>query len=163
MAKRARAFGAHVIGVRRNPDGTEPADETTTPDNLPGILPRADVVVLAAPANDGTAHLADTRFLRAMKPDSVLVNIARGALVDEAALLESLEAGRPGHAILDVFETEPLPESSPLWVHPRVHVTPHGAAMSDGTRDRGDLVFLENLRRYLDEEALQFEVALSSA
>lgn len=163
VAKRARAFGAHVVGVRRNPDGTEPADETTTPDRLPGILPRADVAVLAAPANDGTERLVDRSFLLAMKPDSVLVNIARGALIDEAALLESLGKGRPGHAILDVFETEPLAETSPLWVHPQVHVTPHAAAMSDGTRNRGDLVFLENLKRYLDNGTLQFEVALTSA
>lgn len=158
VASRAKAFGAHVIGVRRSPKGDEPADEMITLDAVVDAVPRADVVVLSAPANAETEHLVDRKFLSQMKPDSVLVNIGRGALVDEAALLKSLEDGQPGTAILDVFEKEPLPEDSPFWAHPRVRMTAHCAGDSNMTILRNDDLFLENLRRYLAGEDLRLVV-----
>ncbi|MBI1182273.1 MAG: hypothetical protein GC201_17155 [Alphaproteobacteria bacterium] len=155
---RARAFGARVIGVRRNPSADDPADEMITPDRIAEVLPRVDVVAIAAPHSDATNKLVDAGFLAAMKPDSVLVNIARGRLVDEPALLAALDAGKPATAILDVFEKEPLPSDSRFWDHPRVLLSAHCAADSPMNIRRGDEVFLGNLSRYLNGEKLRLVV-----
>ncbi|MCP4750003.1 MAG: D-2-hydroxyacid dehydrogenase [Proteobacteria bacterium] len=161
IAVRAAAFGCHVTGVRRTPTGDEPATATITPDRIPDVLPDSDVVVLSAALNDESKLLVDRSFLKAMKPTSILVNIARGSMIDEKALLESLDRGIPAHAILDVFETEPLPEESPFWAHPRVQVTAHCSAFTPEKTIRGDALFLENLKRYLEGKTLEFEVDLS--
>ncbi|MBL8771729.1 MAG: D-2-hydroxyacid dehydrogenase [Phenylobacterium sp.] len=155
VARRAQAFGAHVTGVRRNPAPEPCADAIATPSALPDVLPDADVWVLAAPATAETRHVADAAAFARMKPGSILVNVGRGALVDEPALLAALAAGRPAHAVLDVFETEPLPADSPFWDHPQVTLTPHASGMSAGNPVRNDATFLENLRRFLAGEPLQ--------
>jgi len=158
VAERARAFGTTVLGVRCSPDGTEPVDELHPPEALPDLLPRADVVVLSLPATADTTGLVDDAFLAAMRPDAVLVNVARGAIVDEAALLRALDAGRPDFAVLDVVGTEPLPADSPLWAHEKVVVTPHSSSGGDGRFARGADLFAENLRRYTAGEPLLHEV-----
>lgn len=158
VARRARALGAHVVGVRRHPDGTEPVDEMVAPGAIPEVVPRADVVVLTLPATDETRHLVDAGFLGAMAPDAVLVNVARGSIVDERALLAALDAGRPDYAVLDVVGTEPLPPGSPLWSHPKVEVTPHSSSGGHGRFARGAELFAENLRRYRAAEPLLHEV-----
>jgi phosphoglycerate dehydrogenase-like enzyme len=158
-ARRARAFGAKIVGVRRQ-TGPEPlADAMATPDALPSLLPGADVVVLSLPLNANTANMVDAAFLAAMKPGSVLVNVGRGGLVDEAALLAALDAGKPEHAILDVFQTEPLPAESRFWSHPRVTATPHASPMGSGLQARSDALFVDNLTRYLAGEPLLNEVS----
>ena len=160
-AVRARAFGATVIGVRRTPAGDEPVDRMIRPDRVvaPDALGAADVVVLAAPGTAETRHLVDERFLAAMNPGSLLVNIARGALVDEEALLRALDAGTTIEAaVLDVTATEPLPPDSPLWDHPAVTITPHDAAGGTGRFARAADLFVENLRRYRAGEDLLHEV-----
>lgn len=156
VAERARAFGAQVVGVRRSGAPHPAADRIGALSDLPGFLPKADVVALAAPLNADTKGLADAAFFTAMKPGSVLVNVGRGALVDEAALLAALANGVPEHAVLDVFQTEPLPQDSPFWDHPRVTVTAHASAFGDGQAARNDAIFLENLRRRLAGEALLY-------
>jgi phosphoglycerate dehydrogenase-like enzyme len=158
VAERARAFGCTVIGVRRNPAGTEPVDEMIAPDRLTAALPRADVVVLTLPATEQTRNLVDDDFLGAMRADAVLVNVARGSVVDEAALLRALDAGRPDFAVLDVVGEEPLPPDSPLWSHSKIVITPHTSSGGHGRFARGADLFAENLRRYRAGEPLLHEV-----
>jgi phosphoglycerate dehydrogenase-like enzyme len=155
VAVRAKAFGATVIGTRRNPRGDEPVDEMLTPDRVTEVLPRADVVVLAAPATASTTGLVDEGFLAAMKPGSVLVNVARGPLVDEDALLRALDDGPLGGALLDVTNEEPLPAGSPLWTHPGVVLTPHSSGLGDGRLARSGEIFIENLTKFLAGEPMR--------
>lgn len=154
VADRAKAFGAHITGVRRNPAPDPSADRIAAQTYIPALLPESDVVVLCCPLTAETRHLADDAFFRAMKPGAVLVNVGRGGLVDEPALLAALERGIPEHAVLDVFETEPLPAESPFWDHPRVTLTPHASGSTDGQGTRNDQLFVENLRRYVSGEPL---------
>jgi phosphoglycerate dehydrogenase-like enzyme len=158
IVKRAQAFGAHVIGARRSIRGDEVCDRVVTLAALDEVLPSCDVVVLAAPSNPESRHVIDASRLQRMKASSILVNIARGALVEEPALLASLERGVPACAILDVFETEPLPSDSPLWSHPRARVSAHNAANSDGFVTRNDELFLRNLARFAAGETPELVV-----
>ena len=158
VALRARAFGARVIGCRRHPSPDDPTDRTVTPDELDSVIGLADVVVLAAPATPETENLVDARFLTRMAPESVLVNVARGALVDEHALLDSLDSGHLRAAILDVFREEPLPGDHPFWSHPSVRVTPHNAAGGLGRLSRQSELFAQNLDRYLNHRPLLHDV-----
>lgn len=157
-ARRARAFEAHVTGVRRHPSGDEPVDAMIAPAEVPAALPEADVVVLAAPATAETENLVDDEFLSAMKPSAVLVNIARGKLVDDKALLRALNDDRLAVAILDVFNTEPLGPDHPYWSHSKVVLTPHSSGGGTGRWDRGAELFCDNLRRLLAGEPLVNEV-----
>jgi phosphoglycerate dehydrogenase-like enzyme len=154
VARRARAFGARIVGVRRNQNSHALADHIMTLEDLPAVLPEADVVVMCIPHRPDTRRLADARFFGAMKAGSVFVNVSRGAVVDEPALLAALEHGAPSHAVLDVFEQEPLPRHHPFWTHPRVVVTAHTSPAGDGQQARGDALFLENLRRYMEGQEL---------
>lgn len=148
VARTAKALGATTIGVRRDQSAHENADRIISLGGVAGALPQADVVVLSVPLTAETRRLVDAGFLAAMKSGSVLVNVGRGGLVDEPALLAALDAGRPEHAVLDVFETEPLPADSPFWSHPRVSLTPHAAGISNGATARNEVLFIENLRRF---------------
>jgi len=152
VGRRAKAFDVHVTGVRRRPGSAPFADATVSPDQIHSQLGASDVVVVCAPRTSATENMVDAVFLAAMKPDSVLVNVGRGVLVDEAALLAALDAGTPAHAVLDVFRTEPLPTDSRFWDHPRVTLTSHGSARSANNEARGDAVFLANLARYVAGE-----------
>jgi phosphoglycerate dehydrogenase-like enzyme len=155
---RAKAFGAHVIGCRRTPSPEDPTDLTVTPDRLGEVLGRADVIVLAAPATPDTTDLVDGTFLGRVKPGCLLVNVARGTLVDDRALLTALDSGRVGTAVLDVFRTEPLPDDHPYWSHPSVRVTPHNAAGGSGRLQRQADLFADNLGRYLLGRPLRHDV-----
>lgn len=150
VAERARAFGATVLGVRRTPRDDDPVDEHVTLDSVD----RADVVVLATPATAATRGMVDDAFLGRMRPGSVLVNVGRGSLVDEDALVRALDRGIPEAALLDVTATEPLPDDSPLWAHPRVVLTPHSSALGGGRHARAAEVFVTNLERWLRDEPL---------
>jgi phosphoglycerate dehydrogenase-like enzyme len=154
IALRAKGFGAKVTGINRNGRADPAADATGTLADLPKLLPTADVVVLAAARTDATTDLVDAKFVAAMKPGSIIVNIARGELVVDAALIAGLDRGTPGIAILDVFRDEPLPKAHPYWKHPKVRVTGHTSSSGTGTLARADNFFLENLRRYDKGEPL---------
>jgi phosphoglycerate dehydrogenase-like enzyme len=130
-----------------------------TPGDIINRLPEADVVVLSAPSTPETAHVVDAGFLARMKPASLLVNIARGALVDEAALVEALDDGTTIEAaVLDVTDVEPLPDDSPLWGHAKIAITPHDAAGGTGRFARAADIFIDNLTRYVAGEPLRNEV-----
>jgi phosphoglycerate dehydrogenase-like enzyme len=158
VAQRARAFGAKIVGVRRDQSPHALADAIAPMAALSELLPQADVVVLCLPLSAATRHMADGRFFAAMKKDSVLVNVGRGALVDEVALVDALGRGAPAGAVLDVFETEPLPPESPLWSQPGVKVTAHSSGATSGQGARNQQLFLENLDRYLSGRPLLSEV-----
>ena len=157
VAKRVQGFGASIVGVRRQPHD-DPWARVTTPEHLPVELPNADIVVLACALTDATRGMVDANFLGQMQPQSILVNVGRGALVVDADLLHALDDGHIEHAVLDVFDPEPLPETDPYWQHPSVLVTSHGSSFGDGMAERGDALFLGNLRRFLAGEALHKEV-----
>lgn len=158
VARLATAFGATVIGCRRTPNDADPVERTVTPAELPAAVGSADVVVLAAPGSDDSTHMVDDAFLRAMKPGSILVNVGRGALVDEAALLAALDRGVPQAAVLDVFEHEPLPADHPFWRHPSVRITPHNTAYGSGRMGRQVAAFVADLDRLLAGEPLAHDV-----
>ena len=158
IAQRMKAFGAGVIAVRRSTDDAGLADRVVTQAQLAQVLPAADVVVLACSSNASTRHLVDAGFLAAMKPGSVLVNIARGDLVVENDLRHALDQGKPELAILDVFEQEPQPAGAWTWTHPRIRLTPHSSNAGSGMRARSEDLFLENLRRISNGEPLLNQV-----
>ncbi|HEX5475026.1 MAG TPA: D-2-hydroxyacid dehydrogenase [Vicinamibacterales bacterium] len=157
VATRALAFGAGVVGVRRHVHAPSPSGlaAVVPPGQLDVQLPAADVVVVAAPQTTETRHLIGAPQLAAMKEDAVLVNVSRGGLIDQAALVRALEAGRPGAVALDVFEHEPLPPDSPLWSHPRVLITPHVAGIHANYWPDAAALFADNLRRFLAGQPLR--------
>ncbi|MDP7068619.1 MAG: D-2-hydroxyacid dehydrogenase [Acidimicrobiales bacterium] len=158
IAKRARPFGVEVIGARRTEADDARADRMITMDTLGEVLPTADVVVVACPLTDETRGLVDKRFLDQMKDDSILVNVSRGPVVNTGDLLEALDSGKSLKAILDVFDSEPLDPSSPLWNHSGVTLTSHIAGAGSGITKRGDDVFIEQLDAYLSGRPLRLEL-----
>ena len=158
-ARRAHAFGAHIVGVRRHPQADAYAARVVTPEQLREFLPHADVVVLSCGLNVQTRNLASAGFFAHMRPQSLFINVGRGGLVDEAALLNALEADAPARAVLDVFHAEPLPTESPLWSHPKVRISAHSSALGSGNNRRGDELFLDNLSRYIRGEPLRNRVS----
>ncbi len=153
-ARRARAFGMKVIGVSRAAVADDLIDEIYPRERLAEALARADLVMLTTVATAETVDLIDAAAFAAMKPGAILVNVARGELIDEGALAAACHAGRLAGAGLDVTKIEPLPADSPLWRLPNVVVTPHLAG--GGADNSGLLVDLidDNLSRYLKGERL---------
>lgn len=140
VALLAEAFGMRVSGIRRA-DGR---------DRLRDLIPHADAIVVALPLTVETRGLLDRELVGLMKDGAIFVNVGRGAVVDEEALVDALRAGKLKGAALDVFAEEPLPESSPLWELDNVIVSPHTAALSVKENERVVDRFTQNLRRYLD-------------
>jgi len=159
IARIARTLRLHVIGVRRHPQTAhDHVDDLQPPGALPELLSRADWLVLACPLTDATRGLIDAAALARLPVHAHLLNVSRGAVVDEAALLAALQAGRLAGAYLDVFETEPLPADSPLWNLPNVIVTPHDSSVSTGNRARVSELFLQNFEQWARGGALINEV-----
>lgn len=172
VGRLAHAFGMRVLALQRgddpsdhgyiipgvgDPQGRIPA-RFYRPHELRAMLAECDHVVLAVPLTDATRNLIGADELRAMKPTAFLVNIARGGVVDETALIQALEEGWIGGAGLDVFAQEPLPADSPLWGMENAILTPHIAGMTPHYHARAADVFEENLRRYLAGEPLLNQV-----
>ncbi|MDJ0608897.1 MAG: D-2-hydroxyacid dehydrogenase [Kiloniellales bacterium] len=159
LADNAKALGMRVLGTRRSGAPHPSVEEMHPPEALPDLLGRADVVSLHLRLTEETRHTIDRAALAAMKPGAMLINTARGPVVDEPALIAALESGHLGAAYLDVFETEPLPPDSPLWSFDRVFVTPH--ASDNVTRWPGLFAerFADNLERWIRGEPLQSRVS----
>lgn len=155
LAKRARACGMQVIGVKRDPTrGTEHADRVVGTTELAAALAAADFVVLAVPVTPETDHYFGREQFAAMKPTAYFLNISRGALVDEAALVEALRVKKIVGAAIDVAEVEPLPSESPLWEAPNLLLTPHLAGVSERLWHRHAELLFENLDRYFASREL---------
>jgi phosphoglycerate dehydrogenase-like enzyme len=148
-----KGLGVEVWAMGRTPVRSldlEPIDRWLPADRLHELLAGCDGVVLAASLNSSTRRLIDEEALRAMSGDAILINLGRGALVDEDALVRALAEGRLGGAVLDVTTIEPLPEDHPLWSLPNVIISPHTAGATDQAYDRVGEIFRRNLTLYLD-------------
>jgi phosphoglycerate dehydrogenase-like enzyme len=156
IARLGRAFGMTVIGVSRSGRPAREADRVYGPAALRLALGRADFAVITLPLTPATRGLVGARELNAMKPGAWLVNIARGPIVDEEALVDALRRRRPGGAVLDVFGEEPLPAAHPLWSFDNAVITPHVAGPS--TPEEIAPLFNDNLRRYLSGRPLRHVV-----
>ena len=163
IARLARALGLKVVGVRRHPRGPDdPVDEMHPPERLAEIAARADWLVIACPLTRQTRGLVSADVIARLARGARIVNIARGEIVDEAALIDALRGGRLAGAYLDVFQEEPLPPASPLWDLPNVIVTPHNAGAAEGNDRRIYQIFVENLARWHRGETLINEVQPNS-
>jgi phosphoglycerate dehydrogenase-like enzyme len=161
VAEMAAALKMKVTGVRGHPErGAAGAHEVVGFDTLDNAIAQADFVVLAAPLTPRTRHLIDGRRLQLFKPTAFLINISRGALVEEAALVKALRERKLAGAALDVFEQEPLSRWSPLWKIPQALITPHTAFLTQNVWQRHYEVFAANLKRYLAGQPLEGMVDL---
>ena len=160
LALLARAFGMHVIGVKRDTSvGADVAHEIIATSKLRTVLPRADIVALTCPLTPDTTNLINADALALMKPTATLINVARGKVVDEDALIKALASGRIAAAGLDVTREEPLSVASPLWSMPNVLLTPHTAGETQSYEDNVIDILLENLDRlWRGEQTLRNQV-----
>ncbi len=151
LAKRARAFDMRVWGVTRSGQGdTTHAEKILPVSQLEEALAYADYVVIAAPETNETRHLIGIAQIARMKPGARLINVGRGSLLDESALIHALEAGALSGAALDVTSVEPLPPESPLWRAPNLFITPHTSAVSDRLWHRETALLMDLLERWFD-------------
>lgn len=165
VASRARALGCRTLGLKRSarPGDTSPdVDELFSPDRLHELLSQCDAVVIAAPATAETHHLIDAKALAALPRHAVLVNVARGSLVDEAELARVMRDEPLAAAVLDVFDPEPLDASSPLWDLPNVYISAHSSVAVDRYMDDVFALFFENLQRFLRGDELLNQVDMNA-
>jgi phosphoglycerate dehydrogenase-like enzyme len=156
FARALKPFGVTITGFNRSGAPVAGFDRVYAADQLGRFLAEPDYVVCVLPDTPGTWHLLDAGAFRTMKNHCCLVNVGRGATVDEQALVEALHAGELAGAVLDVFQQEPLPQDSPLWNAPGLIVTGH---ISGGSRPRDiAAIFRENYRRYVQDEALKYPI-----
>lgn len=148
VAKRLQSMDVRVLGVRANPEPTDNVDQVYPTDALATLLPQADIIVVAVPLLPATRRLLSHNEFQSMKANSILVDVSRGGVVDEAPLIHALQSGHLAAAALDVFAEEPLPAEHPLWEMDNVIVTPHCSSVYEGWEDRSVEKFAHNLHRY---------------
>jgi phosphoglycerate dehydrogenase-like enzyme len=153
-ARVLRGFGVHLRGLRRTGAPAAEVDRVYVPSELGEFLDGLNVLVIAAPLTAATERLIGAAELASLRPGALLVNVGRGPIVDELAMLAALESGQLGGAALDVFDAEPLPPESPLWRMPNVIISPHCADSTPESPERSLDIFMDNLARFLRGEAL---------
>jgi phosphoglycerate dehydrogenase-like enzyme len=154
VAERLQSFGMYVIGARHSDKPCFTINEQITTRDILQTLPRADFVCIHVPNTPATFHLVNVEFLGAMKSDAYLINTARGAQVDDEALIKALTTGQIAGAYLDVFNEEPLPETSPYWDTPNLVISPHVSDSISGWEYNSAQFFAENIERYLAKKPL---------
>jgi phosphoglycerate dehydrogenase-like enzyme len=156
VAKSAAALGMDVLATRQDPRKAVPEGvrKVFAAMELPKMLAESDYVVVAVPVTASTQKMIDEKCLAAMRPSACLINVGRGALLDEVALANALRTKKIAAAALDVFEKEPLPQDSPLWDMENVLITPHTAGLTNKLWERQYMVFSENLKRFLNGQPL---------
>lgn len=152
LAQKAQALGINVVALRQSQAPFSTGVEAAR--DIHDLFARADHLVVAAPLTEATRHLINRDVLDSAKPGLHLINIARGGLLDQEALLEALDNGQIGLASLDVTDPEPLPDGHPLYTHPRVRLSPHTSAISTNSRNEIADTFLANLERYIGGRTL---------
>lgn len=154
VAERGKAFGMRVLATRRHPQRqvAEAVDVLLSPSQLPDLLRESEYVVLCVPLTRETQHLIGEAELRQMRRDAILINISRGAVVDQPALIRALQEGWIAGAGLDVFDPEPLPADSPLWRLPNVIISPHVSGVTPHYGTRAAEIFLRNLHAFLADD-----------
>jgi phosphoglycerate dehydrogenase-like enzyme len=158
IARRAKAFGMHVLALRRDPaprPGDEDVDRVYATKDILEMLPECDYVVVAAPLTPTTKHLMSTAQFNAMKPAAIIMNVGRGPVIDEAAMVEALSSKRIRGAALDVFEVEPLPQDSPLWVLDNVLMSAHTADHTKDWLEDAVNVFMDEFARWKNGKPLK--------
>jgi phosphoglycerate dehydrogenase-like enzyme len=159
FTRRAKALGMRVLAVRENPaKGAGGADQVFSSSQLDDVLPQSDYVLLCTPVTSATTGLMNAARLKEMRAESYLINVGRGPLVDEAALIEALKTNCIAGAALDVFVEEPLRKESPFWTLDNVLITPHTAAVTERLWERHFALIVENLKRFLAGKPLLNEV-----
>jgi len=148
-AKRLQGFDVNIIGVNTKGTPVEYFDTCYSITELKKVLAKSDVVILTIPYTEATHHLIDEAELKAMKSEAVLINVSRGSIINEKALVKHLQEGNLMGAALDVFEEEPLPSTNPLWDFDRVIITPHNSWISELRNDRKYRMILENMKQYI--------------
>lgn len=154
LAKKARALDMQVIGVRARPKSTANVDRVYSTDELGQALSEADYIVFCLPLLDSTRGLMGTEEFGLLKPSAVIIDVSRGGIVQENALINALEQGRIRGAGLDVFETEPLPKDSRLWSFENVIISPHCSSVYQGWEKLSAQMFAENLKRWRNHQRL---------
>lgn len=152
VAARARAFGMKVLGTRARPEPMEHVDEVHAADDLPGLLARADFIAVSTPLIPATRGLIGKDEIAAMKPGVIFADVSRGGVVDQSALYDAMKTGHVAAAVLDVFETEPLPATSPLWALENVIISPHCSSVFAEWEKASFELFLLNLGRWMRSE-----------
>jgi phosphoglycerate dehydrogenase-like enzyme len=158
VARRAKAFGMRVLALRRDPApraGDEHVDRVYATKDIHEMLPECDYVVVAAPLTPATKHLMSTAEFNAMKPEAIIMNVGRGPVIDEAAMVEALRSKRIRGAALDVFEVEPLPKESALWDLDNVLISAHTADHTKDWLNDAATFFLDQFARWKKGEALE--------
>jgi phosphoglycerate dehydrogenase-like enzyme len=159
FASRAKALGMKVVAVRESPSkGLSGADAVYSPEQIDEVLPQSDYVLLCTPVTPATTGLMNAERISKMKPDAYLINVARGPLIDEPALLDALRRRGIAGAALDVFNEEPLPASSPFWSLDNILITPHTAAVTERLWERHYRLIVDNMKRFLAGEPLMNQV-----